>query len=273
MSKRRRHKGGHEEEHPDERWLVSYADMITVLMILFIMLYAVSSVNISKYHALQRSTAKALGHDPNADTPPIGPKPNPQQKPVADPTKKTSDNEDPVDKIVQQLKAQVKAKKLSGVVEISRENRGIIIRFSDRVLFAPGSATLTPTGRTVLEALSPVLRTEQYPLVVEGHTDNKPIRTPLFPSNWELSTYRSTSVLHYLVGLHVSGNKLSAAGYADTHPRASNATDRGRAANRRVEIVVQAPVVEKSDTQEAAVEKAAQSKSTPAAAPKAGSGH
>lgn len=246
--RRRRHSGEHAEEHPDERWLVSYADMITVLMILFIMLYAVSSVNISKYHALQRSTAKALGHDPNADTPPIGPKPNPQQKPVQTPTKKTSDNEDPVDKIVEQIKAQVKAKKLTGVVQVSKESRGIIIRFSDRVLFAPGSATITANGRSVLAALSPVLRAQQYPLMVEGHTDNKPIKTAQFPSNWELSTYRSTSVLHYLNAQRIPGTKLSAAGYADTHPRATNASSAGRAANRRVEIVVQAPVTERTAT-------------------------
>lgn len=270
---RRRGGGGHQEEHPDERWLVSYADLITVLMILFIMLYATSSVNVSKYHALQRSTAEALGHDPVADTPPVGPQPNPEQKPIDAPKSET----DPVEEIVEALKEQVKAAHLAGVVEVSRESRGVVIRFSDRVLFAPGSGTLTAQGRGVLSKLSPVLVKQKYPLVVEGHTDNTPIRTAQYPSNWELSTYRSTSVLHHLVGQHIPGKKLSAAGYADTHPRRTNSTPAGRQANRRVEIVVQAPVVAKTDSEAAKDDKAAQTAPAPAAPEpvkaKHGSGH
>ena len=248
MSRRGRRRGSeHHEEHPDERWLVSYSDMITVLMILFIMLYAASSVNISKYHAIQKSTAKALGHDPVADTPPVGPKPDPRVTvPPKDPAKTTVT--DPADRIVKALRRQVRAAHLAGVVEVSRESRGVVIRFSDRVLFDPGSATLTGQGRGVLTSLSPVLRRQRYPLVIEGHTDNQPIRTSRYPSNWELSTNRSTAVLHQLVTDSIPGRQMSAAGYADTHPRASNATSAGRARNRRVEIVVRAPAATRTAT-------------------------
>ena len=276
MSRRRRGHGGggHGDEHPDERWLVSYADMITVLLALFIMMYAASSVNISKYHALQKSTAEALGSDPSAVTPPKAEKPDPRvSSPPETPQPEVPDGT--LDELVTELRKQVKDAGLAGVIEVSREARGVVIRFSDRVLFPTGSAELTPQGKAVLTRLSPVLKKQVHPLVIEGHTDNRPIVTNQFPSNWELSTYRSTSVLHHLTDRGIPGKRLSAAGYADTHPRTSNVSDAGRAKNRRVEIVVQAPLPAPTATPAAPAKAPAPAAvSTPApAAPAKSKGH
>ena len=241
---RKKHGGGeHAEEHPDERWLVSYSDMITVLMILFIMLYAISSVNVSKYHALKDSASEALGADPSGKQDPTGPdKPNtnPQKKKESKETgsKEAVPASATADQTTATLKAAIKKAGLSGRVEVTNESRGVVMRFSDAMLFDSGSAVITAGGGKVMNALSPVLRATEKPLTVEGHTDNRPIRTGQFPSNWELSAARSIAVLRQLNARGVPAKRLGAAGYADVHPRATNATDAGRLRNRRVEIVV-----------------------------------
>jgi chemotaxis protein MotB len=235
----RRRRRGHDEGHVDERWLVSYSDMMTVLFALFLVLYSMSSVNISKYHALRNTVAEALGTDPAGKLDPTGEDPEPE---VIEPiTTDPNTQEDPVEDLIRRLRQEVKNAGLGDVVTVTREPRGVIIRFSDKVLFDYGSADLLPSGKKVLNRLEPVLDDHEHPMVIEGHTDNHPINTPRFPSNWELSTHRATNVLHYLDKAGLDANRLSAAGYADTRPRESNATDKGRAANRRVELVVQVP--------------------------------
>jgi chemotaxis protein MotB len=117
----------------------------------------------------------------------------------------------------------------------------LVIRvMTDKLLFDSGQATLKPAGVPLLGEVANLLNLDQtHPIVVEGHTDNVPIATSQFPSNWELSTARATTVVRYLAGHGVAESRLGAAGYADLHPIATNATPQGRQRNRRVEILLQ----------------------------------
>ena len=237
MGRRRRH-----EEHDNhERWLVSYADMVTLLMVFFIVLYASSQINVSKYRAIHEAAADSLGAGPR-DTNQVvratnrgGDAPDGPTV-VKEPGKETTQNPD--DRLLARLRHEVKKAGLENAVKVYRDPRGIVVYFTDRVLFHPGSADVLPAGASVLRRLSPILAQESRPVVVEGHTDNQPISTPRYPSNWELSTARATQVLRNLLNGGVAPERVAASGYADTHPKASNATAAGRRKNRRVEVVV-----------------------------------
>lgn len=124
-------------------------------------------------------------------------------------------------------------------VAVSESPRGLTFRIEDQLLFASGEAELTEAGREVLRTLLPTLERLPGQISVEGHTDSRPIATARFPSNWELSSSRATAVLRYLHEEGIDVERLRAIGYASTRPLADNATERGRAQNRRVELVVQ----------------------------------
>ncbi len=123
-------------------------------------------------------------------------------------------------------------------VEVVASANKVNLVVKDDVLFAPGSARLRATGRTVLSHIADLLGRDSYPVSVQGYTDNTPIHTDRFPSNWELSTARATVVTRFLIGHGIASDRLSAVGYGATRPRASNATAAGRARNRRVSLVV-----------------------------------
>jgi len=126
-------------------------------------------------------------------------------------------------------------------VELSVHGGGVNLEISDSILFTPANAALTPSGMAVLEGLASALKAQPYLLSIEGHTDNIPIETARFPSNWELSTARAAIVARYLVKHSVPAERVRAIGYADTRPRADNLTPEGRSRNRRVSLVLQAP--------------------------------
>ena len=240
MSRKKRH---HEEEHENhERWLISYADFITLLMIFFIIMYAISSMDMAKFRALKES----YGHAVNMTTTDSPIQKDSPKKPPSQLTTSQADaiaaavaaTENTKQKIKAQLTQQISQMGLAQQVKVSADARGVVLLLTDRLLFTPGSSTITAAGGYLLKQLSPLLKSQQRPVVVEGHTDNQPISTAQFPSNWELSTSRATNVLRLLVTTGISDKNLAASGYADTHPRASNSTDSGRSSNRRVELIV-----------------------------------
>jgi chemotaxis protein MotB len=271
----RRRRAGDAGHENDERWLLTYADMITLLMALFMVLFSISSVNISKYQVLQKSLKAAFSgailpggrsimqsgsvstasHSPaTAEIPAvIAPTPNAPSKAgnvfqqVAQASAATQSQaaagQEQADftALKARLDAYARAHGFSAQVQTIIEHRGLVVRvLTDRVLFDSGQAELKPAGLPLLNEVASLLNVDQqYPIVVEGHTDDIPISSTQFPSNWELSTARATTVTRYLIAQSVNRNRLGAAGYADLHPVATNATDAGRALNRRVEIVVQ----------------------------------
>ncbi|MGB8651714.1 MAG: flagellar motor protein MotB [Mycobacteriales bacterium] len=250
---RRRHPP-HEEEHEShERWLLTYADLITLLLALFMMLYAMSVLDLRKYQAFQEAFTQGMGKHvhslPGKGDPPNGEKlstlpgakvgkPTPSPSPVSDQLTPVLDAED-LRKLKQKLDAEIARTGLQDEIQVDLAPRGLVVNVVSGVLFDSGSAALTPRGEQLLGALGVVFRSMGNALVVEGHTDSRPISTAQFPSNWELSTARATAVLRFLIsGDHLAETRLSAAGYADTRPRASNGTAAGMARNRRVDIVV-----------------------------------
>lgn len=256
MSKRK-HKA-HEEEHENhERWLVSYADMMTLLFALFLVLYAMSIVDLKKYQAFREafteSISKGVQALPEDGNPPLG---DPHLELAGGtPTDTTVTNPAPVppvdsevtdpaqlEDLKEKLQGAIDAVGLSQQVSVALDDRGVSVYVTDGVLFDSGQARLKDEGRQLLDTLLPVFASVGNKLIVEGHTDDVPIRSTAFPSNWELSTGRATAVLHGLVdGQGIEASRVSVAGYADTRPRVPNDSPEHRAVNRRVEVVVAVP--------------------------------
>jgi chemotaxis protein MotB len=270
MAAKGRRRGGAVEHENEERWLLTYADMITLLMALFMVLFSISSVNISKYQTLQESLKAAFSgsilsggrailqsgsestkaHTPaTSEVPAIEPLTPNVPKPVdsgadgatAAAAQAASQEQSDFQALKFRLDQYAKAHGFSKSVTAQIERRGLVVTvLTDKLLFGSGSATLQPAGTPLLSEVADLLNVDRtHPIVVEGYTDDQPINTSQFPSNWELSTDRATNVLRFLISRGVNDARLSAAGFADLHPIASNATAGGRALNRRVEIVFQ----------------------------------
>jgi chemotaxis protein MotB len=135
----------------------------------------------------------------------------------------------------------IQASALGTRIEVTTRQDSINLEISDNILFEPGSAALKPLGQQLLDELATLLVNQNYSVSVEGHTDNIPIETPRFASNWELSSTRATNVTRYLIARGITDSRLRAVGYADTRPRTDNTTADGRARNRRVSLVLQLP--------------------------------
>jgi chemotaxis protein MotB len=271
MAGRRSRRGAAGDHENEERWLLTYADMITLLMALFMVLFSISSVNISKYQTLQQSLKAAFSgsilsggkailqsgsestsaHTPaTSEVPSIVPLTPNIPKPVNTSAKQisqamlaqaASQNEQAgFQKLKAQLDAYSKAHGFSNQVQTVITRQGLVVRvLTDKLLFASGQATLEPAGDPLLNEVTQLLNVDtKHPITVEGNTDNQPIHSSQFPSNWELSAIRATTVLRYLLARGVAAQRLSAAGVAALHPIASNATAAGRADNRRVDIVL-----------------------------------
>jgi chemotaxis protein MotB len=263
---RRRRGGGGGHEGPDERWLLTYADMITLLMALFIVMFAISSVNTSKFEALSKSLKEAFNgsvvdggksvlqtgaSDKGHNTPQVqAPIPAIQpliQKEFAKKQKETAksgsakqNEQEEFKRVKKELDAYVARNKLQNKVETQITRRGLVIRLlTDNVLFDSGDATLKPAGKPLLGKVATLLQVDRvHPINVEGHTDNVPIRSANYPTNWELSTARAASVVRLLISDKVPATRLGAVGYAQLHPIASNDSAGGKSRNRRVEIVL-----------------------------------
>jgi len=255
------HGGGHESE---ERWLLTYADMITLLLALFVVLFSISSVNISKFKTLQEALRDAFsgrvltgGHailQTANDTALTTPRPAPPKiASPAPPTLGTPDTpaaraalaarreQDEFRELKRRLDAYAAAHGFASHVQTTIARRGLVVRLlTDNVLFASGQAALEPQGVPLLGEVANLLGVDRvHPVLVEGNTDDVPISTAQFASNWELSTARATRVVRFLIARGLTSGRFGAAGYADLHPVASNGTPAGRARNRRVEVVLQ----------------------------------
>lgn len=249
MARRRRRR---EEEHENhERWLVSYADFITLLFAFFVVMYAISSVNEGKYRVLSSSlvnafsnkTAEAGGQAisilPGAPILPPKPVTKPdramdQPKPDEKKERQKEEMRDVATDIMQALQPLV----AQGQVRLLETSRGVTIEINDSILFSPGQARLQAESAYALQVVASVLADSDFPITIEGHTDNVPISTAQFPSNWELSAVRATTVLRLFNEVGVGAERLTAIGYGDTRPVETNISPEGRARNRRVSILI-----------------------------------
>lgn len=236
----RRHIDEGHDNH--ERWLVSYADFITLLFAFFVVMYALSSINEGKYRILSEALGSAFGKLPVAPTStqqgqasPLRPRSNaPKLGGDASFKKEREQMTNMARDILKALAPLVR----QGKVKVTQSNRGINVEISASVLFAPGDAHLTAESDQALRAVANVLKSDRHAIQVEGHTDNQPINTVTFPSNWELSAVRASSVVRVFIEAGVQENRLVAMGHGSNRPIDSNLTPDGRARNRRVEIMI-----------------------------------
>jgi chemotaxis protein MotB len=235
----RRKKRG--EEEGKERWLITYADMITLLLALFIVMYAISDVDARKFEAIAKSIREGFGA-----TSPGGAVPMFESGAAAPFTGSGIKDSIPFEVFafqrIKKIEAELQriAKEAGGRIEMKYTERGIVISvYPSQILFDTASAQLKPQFQEILRKLGAELVKLPNTIQIEGHTDNRPISTPAFPSNWELSTARAASVKRFLINeFNYNPSKLLAVGYADTKPVAPNDSPENMAHNRRVEIVI-----------------------------------
>jgi len=258
--KKKEHKANH------ERWLISYADFITLLFAFFVVLFASSQADKKKQvqvaRAVQNAFAELAAFDPGSKTLSIsqdGGAASEGNKPIPMVTEQTAEQlKKAIDKLVADQVGQGRLSAGSVTTRITPD--GLVISLHDAGFFASGSAEVNPSSMHILSTIVDALPNRA--VRIEGHTDNVPIHTLQFATNWELSTARASAIARFIIERgHFDPAKLSAAGYAEFHPVASNATEDGRTQNRRVDIIL---LTGQSAAQAAA---AAASTATPGPAP------
>jgi chemotaxis protein MotB len=241
MARRRRR----EERVHHERWLVSYADFITLLFAFFVVMYAMSSVHEGKYRVLSDTLADAFNARPKSLQPiPVNGRRQAELSPAADPERPAAPGEggffarDPLEQVEQEFRHSMLPLINQGVVSVTRNESWVELELNTTFMFLSGSARLEDEAVPVLRNVAEVLQNHSNAIQVEGFTDNLPISTPVFRSNWELSAARAASVVHLFMDVGVAPERMSAIGYGEYQPVADNTTAEGRRRNRRVVVVV-----------------------------------
>ncbi len=214
--------------------MVTYGDMMTLLLCFFILLFSFSTLDVVKFRDVIIELQGALGVLTG------GPMVlNLGDIPAKQITENPSASSSQLKNIEDTLEEKVEQEKLEESVDIVMNERGLIIRFTDTLLFDLGKADIKPAAIPILEVIGEELASISNSVQVEGHTDPTPISTPQFPSNWELSTARATAIVHFFIETgNITPSRLSAAGYAYYHPVVPNNTPENRARNRRVDVII-----------------------------------
>jgi chemotaxis protein MotB len=237
---KKKHK--HEEHVNLERWLVSYADFITLLFIVFLILFSMSAVDAAKFQALKESFQQITGSGSSLVMPAPGSTSTPSANINTGASKKKNDiaaEKEKFEQIKKKLEEYAQSKGIEKNVIINIDQNGVNVTVTGTILFANGDATLQPAAKAIVKDMFNIINTIDNPIRIEGHTDNIPIRTAQFPSNWELSTARSTNLIRYLIEeYNFNPKRLSVGAYGEYHPVAPNRTPADRAKNRRVEIMI-----------------------------------
>lgn len=228
MKRRSSERAGH------DRWLVSYADLVTLLLAFFTTLYAASSVDTTKLAPLTSSL-----HDAFATS----------GEPVAGdialvPPVEILPRQEAMEALRRTLDAALAEAIADRKVEVTQDVRGLVVSLPDDAAFPVGSNDVTPAALELIGRVAANVSTLSNPIRIEGHTDDVPIRTARYGSNWELSTARASAVVaHLITKMGVEPGRLSAAGYGEFHPRAANDSPANRARNRRIDIVILEPTL------------------------------
>lgn len=272
-SMRKRHKSAEHEEanHNSERWLLTYADMITLLMVLFILLFAISQVDQKKFDQLAAglahqfgspqtvmagqtsilsSSSAAIGMDAafanpairaqmQADIQATPPRASDAQLQAAAQRHAVNEATD-FARAKAAILAALHRAGFDGAVQFKTDQRGMTVSvITDRVLFAADLADLAPEGRGLLEAIAPALQVLPNDLLVEGHTNDVAVRPKFYPTEWELSSARAVTVVRFLIEkMNIDAKRMGAVGYADKHPLLPSSDPRSVVVNRRVDIVI-----------------------------------
>ncbi|WP_099158796.1 flagellar motor protein MotS [Virgibacillus ndiopensis] len=243
--KRKRDKGA-------PKWMVTYSDMVTLILVFFILLFSMSQIDLVKFEAISESFRNRMIFDFN-----------PSPVPMDNPTENTSDQEsrknsnefestkqlsdrddnageeDSLNKLMNDVEIYLDKNKLNNVISASRNERGVVLVLQELILFDPGEATILKKGEPFLNKIGSLLSKIPNRIKVEGHTDSKPMESFRYPSNWELSGARASSVVRYLVDKNgFDESRFTIVGYSDTKPLVPNDSPENMSKNRRVEIVI-----------------------------------
>lgn len=208
-----------EEHTEDQEWLLTYSDMITLLLAFFAMLIAVSYVDLNLWEQMKQGLRSEISKEENVRT--------------------------PLAEVKQDLDSLLTVEKQQGLVDITLDRDGIKLFFNSSSFYGSGEADLLPTGEQIIDKVTQAMNAldfYKFNVDVEGHTDNVPISTPVFPSNWELSVARASGVVKYFIEEGIEGERLKASGYADTKPVVPHQDEQGRdivenrALNRRIVV-------------------------------------
>jgi len=223
------------DDDTDSNWMTTFSDMMTLLMTFFVLLYSMSTIDAQKFKAAVSSLRENMGilsggrtmtEQPMVESGSMGSEitPSPHQNLTV---------------ARQEIQQYVQEKNLQDRVNMEMTQRGLVVRFTGQILFEVGEAEIRNEGRDVLDKVATVLKEMPNNVMIEGHTDNLPIDTEEFPTNWELSTARATEVIKYFIeDPGINPKKLSAAGYSKYRPIKPNDSPENRALNRRVEVVI-----------------------------------
>lgn len=232
-------------------WVVSYSDMVTLLLTFFVLLFAIGETEQEKFQRVVVSLRDALKGTTHLDHQVYSGNQDSEFRAMESNAEQTELNilaavKAEMEKIIEDLQRLIESADLSGQITAEMTARGAIITISDVAVFPIGKAQLTQAGRQTMQDITQVLLHFPYHVKIEGHTDNTPINTREFPSNWELATRRASEIVRFLIDAGVSPDQLSAEGFAEYHPVATNFTSAGRAKNRRVELVISQEDIERN---------------------------
>jgi chemotaxis protein MotB len=218
-SQKNRYRSRELDEHVEEDWLISYADMVTLLMAFFLTMMSISKVDMSLFEQMKKGLRSEIGKEKEVKT--------------------------PLAEIKHDLDSLLTQEKKTGSVELKLGHEGIVMEFSSSAFYSVGKAEFNPEAKGILDKVSGAIQNITYykfQIDVEGHTDNVPMQSLQFPSNWELSVARATTLVKYLIAKGIGPDRLKAAGYADTKPKVPNLDGQGnpipenQAKNRRIVV-------------------------------------
>lgn len=224
-----------DDDELDQGWMTTFSDMMMLLLTFFVLLYSMSVIDAEKFEAAISSFQDNLGVLEGGRT--ISSEEMVDRGSVDENIAQT--RPDNLRSAMEEMNQYVEEEGLSEQVNMELTEKGLVVRFTGQILYDIGEATIKPDGQDVLDEVADILKELPNNVMVEGHTDDWPIDTEEFPSNWELSTARATNVIKYFIEENeLDPARLSAAGYSEYHPLESNDTPENRAQNRRVEVVI-----------------------------------
>ncbi|MFD3157474.1 OmpA family protein [Haloimpatiens sp. FM7330] len=238
----RRNKKRMDDGPKGDDWIVTYSDTITLLLTFFVLLQSMSTVDSFKFRQMAAAIQSALVGESGRTILDLNPE-NGEVPIVGQPLKTAAKPGNDTKAMYEEIHAYVQQSKMKGKVQVVQDQRGVLLRLRDNVLFDTGKADIKSESKEILNIITNMfLKFPQSNIIVEGHTDNVPINTYKFPSNWELSTARAVNVLKYFVETNkMNPGRFTAAGYGEYRPIASNNSDSDKAKNRRVNIIITSP--------------------------------